>query len=149
MAIIFLFLASYTVLITGLRKQSRYVHREMIKKLLYASLSNFFNRIPTGRIINRLTKDLRELDQSIMHAFLWFLVCVFQMTGSLVICVITTTPYIIIPIVLIGYLANLLRKYYLKTQREVVRFEKSTNSPVVSGFLSTISGLSTIRAYRK
>ena len=121
----------------------------MIRKLLYASLSNFFNRIPTGRIINRLTKDLRELDQSIMHAFLWFLVCVFQMTGSLVICVYTTTPFIIIPMVVIGYLANMLRKYYLKTQREVVRFEKSTNSPVVSGFLSTISGLSTIRAFRK
>ena len=94
----------------------------MIKKLLYASLSNFFNRIPTGRIINRLTKDLRELDQSIMHAFLWFLVCVCQMTGSLVICVYTTTPFIIIPIFIIGYLANMLRKYYLKTQREVVRF---------------------------
>ena len=71
------------------------------------------------------------------------------MTGSLVICVYTTTPFIIIPMVVIGYLANMLRKYYLKTQREVVRFEKSTNSPVVSGFLSTISGLSTIRAFRK
>lgn len=31
----------------------------------------------------------------------------------------------------------------------MARFEKTTNSPVVSGFLSTISGLSTIRAYHK
>ena len=51
--------------------------------------------------------------------------------------------------VIVGYLANLLRKYYLKTQMEVSRFEKTTNSPVVSGILSTISGLSTIRAYGK
>jgi hypothetical protein len=35
------------------------VHKSMIKGLLYASLSNFYNRVPVGRIINRLTKDLR------------------------------------------------------------------------------------------
>lgn len=38
-------------------------------------------------------------------------------------------------------------KYYMRTQREVARLEKSTNSPIVSGFLSTINGLATIRAY--
>ena len=121
----------------------------MIKRLLYASLNNFFNRVPTGRIINRLTKDLRELDQSIMHAFLWFLVSSFQLLGALAICIYTTTPFAIIPMIIVGYLANKLRKYYLKTSREATRFEKSTNSPVVSGFLSAISGLPTIRAYQK
>ena len=55
----FLFVATYFTLIIGLKKQSRKVHRQMIKRLLYASLNNFFNRVPTGRIINRLTKDLR------------------------------------------------------------------------------------------
>ena len=55
----FLALTSYLILINGLKKQSKVVHKEMIKRLLYASLSNFFNRVPTGRIINRLTKDLR------------------------------------------------------------------------------------------
>jgi ABC-type multidrug transport system fused ATPase/permease subunit len=94
----------------------------MVKKLLYASLSNFYNRIPTGRIVNRLTKDLRELDQSIMQAFLWVLMSGFQLIGSLAICVYTTTPIIILPIIIIGYLSNKLRQYYLKTQREVVRF---------------------------
>ena len=134
-------MACYAILITGLKKQSRVVHREMIKRLLYASLSNFFNRVPTGRIVNRLTKDLRELDQSIMHAFLWFMVSAFQLSGALGVCVYTTTPFIILPMIIIGYLANKLRKHYMKTQRETTRFEKSTNSPVVSGFLAAISGL--------
>lgn len=94
----------------------------MIKRLLYASLNNFFNRVPTGRIINRLTKDLRELDQSIMHAFLWFLVSSFQLFGALAICIYTTTPFAIIPMIIVGYLTNKLRKYYLKTSREATRF---------------------------
>ena len=36
----------------------------------------------------------------------------------------------------------------MKTKREVARFQKSTNSPVVSGFMSSISGLASIRAYK-
>ena len=84
-----------------------------------------------------------------MHAFLWFLVSSFQLLGALAICIYTTTPFAIIPMIIVGYLANKLRKYYLKTSREATRFEKSTNSPVVSGFLSAISGLPTIRAYQK
>lgn len=73
----------------------------------------------------------------------------FSFLGALAICIYTTTPFAIIPILIVAYLANLLRKYYLKTQREVARFEKSTNSPLASGLLSTISGLSTIRAFGK
>lgn len=40
-------------------KQGQAVHRSMIKALLYASLGKFYNRVPIGRIVNRLTKDLR------------------------------------------------------------------------------------------
>jgi len=36
----------------------------------------------------------------------------------------------------------------MKTQREVIRIEAKTNSPIVSGFISTIHGLATIRAYK-
>jgi ATP-binding cassette subfamily C (CFTR/MRP) protein 1 len=74
---------------------------------------------------------------------------VFQIIGTLAICIYTTTPIALVPIVFVAYLSNKTRKYYLKTQREISRYEKSTNSPAISGFLSTISGLSTIRAYQK
>jgi ATP-binding cassette subfamily C (CFTR/MRP) protein 1 len=35
----------------------------------------------------------------------------------------------------------------MKTQRECVRLDNITSSPIVSGFLSTINGIETIRAY--
>ena len=35
----------------------------------------------------------------------------------------------------------------MKTQRECVRLENITSSPIVSGFLSAINGIETIRAY--
>lgn len=49
-------------LVMSSASQGYTVHKKMIKALLYASLGDFFNRVPAGRIINRLTKDLRELD---------------------------------------------------------------------------------------
>ena len=58
---LFILFRAYKLVMAGTR-QGEVVHRKMMKSLLYASLGNFFNRIPVGRIINRLTKDLRELD---------------------------------------------------------------------------------------
>ena len=119
----------------------------MVKSLLYASLNNFYNRVPVGRIINRLTKDLRELDEAIGFAIGTFLVNFFGLLSTLTICVYSSTPWVLVPISIVLYFSNRLRNYYMKTQREVGRYEKSTNSPIVSGFMSAISGLSIIRAY--
>jgi ATP-binding cassette subfamily C (CFTR/MRP) protein 1 len=55
---LFILFRLYTLILSG-AKQGEKVHKSMMKSLLYASLGNFYNRIPIGRIINRLTKDLR------------------------------------------------------------------------------------------
>lgn len=116
-AIGFLFIAAYTCSVRAAINHGRKTHKEIIKRLLYASLGNFFNRIPTGRIVNRLTEDLRTCDEGINYAFLWFLTNSFELMGSIAICAFTTTPLVIIPAVIVGYLANRLRIYYLKTTR--------------------------------
>jgi ATP-binding cassette subfamily C (CFTR/MRP) protein 1 len=94
----------------------------MIKNLLYASLGNFYNRVPTGRIVNRLTKDLRELDESIMYSFLFFLINTVEVFQILAICAYTTSPLTLIPMIAIAFMAYKLRIYYLKTQLEVSRY---------------------------
>ena len=87
----------------------------MIKGLLYADLSNFFNRVPTGRIVNRLTKDLSELDFKVMDALSFLLVNFFDLLGTLVICAVAGTPLALIPMALSIALSIFLRKYYMKT----------------------------------
>ncbi len=57
-SIMFLYVVSYSIVIAG-AKQSTIAHKNIIIGLLYASLGNFYNRVPTGRIVNRMTKDLR------------------------------------------------------------------------------------------
>lgn len=63
-------------------------------------------------------------------------------------CIYGSTPWMIFPILITAYACLKIKNYYLKSQRECVRLENITNSPIVSGFTSTINGVGTIRAYR-
>lgn len=38
--------------------QGRKIHKKIMECLLHASFIKFFNRVPMGRILNRLSKDL-------------------------------------------------------------------------------------------
>lgn len=112
----FILVRAYILIISSTR-QGEIVHREMIKSLLRASLAYFFNRVPTGRVLNRLTKDLRELDEAIGPAIGGLLVCFFQLIGTIVICVYSSTLYLLIPTVLMFYACLKVKDYYLETQR--------------------------------
>lgn len=94
----------------------------MIKNLLYASLSKFFNRVPTGRILNRLTKDLRELDEDLVDEMSWFMVACLELFSTLVICIYTSSILSVIPMIIVGIVSSLLRRRYMKAQRELVRY---------------------------
>lgn len=48
-----------TILVFSSFRVGKAAHKKMIKALLYTSISKFYNRVPIGRIINRLTKDLK------------------------------------------------------------------------------------------
>lgn len=119
----------------------------MLKSLLYASITQFYNRIPIGRVINRLSKDLRIVDEDVGYAVGWLLMTVFSLLSNLVICLYASTPLVLLPIAVIGYLCYRLQKYYLKSQRECIRLENISTSPIVSGFTSAINGVGTIRSY--
>jgi ABC-type multidrug transport system fused ATPase/permease subunit len=47
------------VISLGSIKQGSVAHKKMIKGLLYASITDFYDRVPTGRILSRISKDLR------------------------------------------------------------------------------------------
>ena len=94
----------------------------MTKAMLYASLGNFFNRIPVGRIINRLTKDLRDLDEVIGFKVGNVILNFFRLLGNLTVCVYGSTPFMLIPILFVSFLCQRVRVYFMKSQIEVARF---------------------------
>jgi ABC-type multidrug transport system fused ATPase/permease subunit len=117
----FVFFRAYNLIMAG-TVQGYKVHTRMMKALLYASLGDFFNRVPVGRIINRLTKDLRELDEVIGFKIGNLLIDFFRMVGDVAICVYGSTPIILAPLLFISYLSHRIRKFYMKSQIEVARY---------------------------
>lgn len=51
-----------------------------------------------------------------------FISVVFSLLGNLVICVYASNYFLILPMLIVAYLSNKLRIYYMKTQRDCVRF---------------------------
>jgi len=72
----------------------------------------------------------------------------FQLGGALIICIYSSNILMAIPAITIVWICNRLRRYYMQTQREVIRLEAKTNSDLVGGFVASIKALPTLRAYR-
>ncbi len=113
---VFMLIRAYVLVIGGI-KCGTTIHKKIIKSLLYASLNKFYNRVPQGRIMNRLSKDIREVDESIGYSVGGFVVSFFGLLGTLVICVYASTYLIILPMLVVTYFSNRFRIYYMKTQR--------------------------------
>ena len=127
-------------------KQGSIAHKKMIKGLMYAGVPEFFDRVPTGRILNRVSKDLRELDENIGYKVGGVLVSTFSLIAAISICVYASTPYILIPAAIFIVACWMYKNYFMKTQREIVRLETISNSPVISSFTEVMNGLPSVRS---
>lgn len=121
---------AFILIISGIRL-GKIVHKKMMKSLLYASITKFYNRVPIGRILNRLSKDLRQIDETVGWSVNDALETFFNLVGSLFMCVYASTLYVFFPILAVGIICRFMLRYYLKTQRECVRLENVSQSPIV------------------
>lgn len=73
----------------------------------------------------------------------------FNFLGDIAFCVYSTSFYVIFPIIIFLIGCFKLQRNYMKVNRELIRLESISRSPIVSFFSETLNGLSTIRAYKK
>ncbi|XP_075236427.1 ATP-binding cassette sub-family C member 4-like [Lycorma delicatula] len=120
------------------------LHRKMFNSVIGTSIS-FFNNNPSGRILNRFSKDLGMIDE-LLPKFLLDVCQVFcNVIGSFIVAIIVN-PLFVIPAIILGFLTVFVRRFYLKTSKNVKRLEGNARSPVFSHLNSTLQGLPTIRA---
>ena len=50
-------------------KAARDIHINMIQALVKAPINTFYDVTPTGRILNRLSKDQADIDSSLIFSF--------------------------------------------------------------------------------
>ncbi|XP_046906915.1 ATP-binding cassette sub-family C member 12 [Hypomesus transpacificus] len=123
------------------------LHDNMFKKIL-ASPMSFFDTTPTGRLVNRFSKDQDEVDTVIpfnMENFLQFLLII-----TYTICTISAVfPPLLAAVAILGAIFALILFVFQRSIREMKRMENISRSSWISLTTSTIQGLSTIHAYDK
>ncbi|KRT80298.1 ABC transporter ATP-binding protein, partial [Oryctes borbonicus] len=123
---------------------SKRLHDHMFNYLLKAPM-RFFDTNPSGRILNRFSKDTGAMDEILPRVLSDAIQTVLVMTGCIVLIAVTNVWMIIVMVVL-AVIFSVLGKWFLATAKSIKHLEATAKSPVFSTLNSTLSGITTIRA---
>ncbi|XP_072396581.1 ATP-binding cassette subfamily C member 4-like [Diabrotica undecimpunctata] len=123
---------------------SRALHNKMFSNILQAPM-RFFDTNPSGRILNRFSKDMGAIDEMLPKTGI-DTIQIFTVLVGVLVLVFIVTPLMIIPTILIGILFYYCRNVYLASAQSIKRWEGVAKAPVFSHVSATLQGISTIRA---
>ncbi|KRZ85196.1 Multidrug resistance-associated protein 1, partial [Trichinella sp. T8] len=139
------FIAAVVMLLCMVSSSAR-LHDSLVSSLLRSPIS-FYERTPIGRILNRISKDIDALDNTLPATMRSWVSCVMLVLSTLIIITINMRAFgfIIIPL---GLLYFVVQKFYVSTSRQLKRIESVSRSPVYSLFQQILQGITSIRAYK-
>ncbi|KAK3189623.1 hypothetical protein Dsin_029184 [Dipteronia sinensis] len=138
---IFVAIKSFLVPFLSLRTAQSFFN-QLLSSILHAPMS-FFDTTPSGRILTRVSTDQANVDLYVPMYLSLVIVMYFTLLGIVFItCLASSIPRDSIG--LDKYLG-----YYLASSREMTRLDSITKAPVIQHFSETISGVMTIRAFRR
>ncbi|KAF8401477.1 hypothetical protein HHK36_012416 [Tetracentron sinense] len=142
----FILIRAFLVTFLGL-KTAQIFFKQILHSILHAPMS-FFDTTPSGRILSRASTDQTNID-IFLPFFVGFTIAMYITLLSIIIITCQyawPTVFLIIPL---GWLNFWYRGYYLASSREITRLDSITKAPVIHHFSESISGVMTIRCFRK
>ncbi|XP_059049024.1 ATP-binding cassette subfamily C member 4-like [Achroia grisella] len=120
------------------------LHKQMFGNILAATM-RFFDTNPSGRILNRFSKDMGIMDEILPRLMLDTIQVCMVMTGILVMVAIVN-PCMLLTTVVCAVLMYFLTIFYLNSAQSIKRVEAVSRSPVFSHVSASMAGLATVRA---
>ncbi|KAG7506621.1 canalicular multispecific organic anion transporter 2 isoform X1 [Solea senegalensis] len=126
-------------------KAAELSHRDLLQGVLRAPQA-FFEGTPTGRLLNRFSKDVDTIDSAIPENIDIWMRTFWYTLNVLLICSALTPMFLVVvaPLMLFYWW---VQRFYVATSRQLKRLESVSRSPIYSHFSETITGSSVIRAY--
>ncbi|XP_046565289.1 multidrug resistance-associated protein 1-like [Haliotis rubra] len=130
---------------TRLVRAAARLHDAILSRVFRSPMS-FFDTTPLGRIINRMSRDVETIDNTLPIIVRMFMSTMTNVVGTIVIISINTPLFIaaMIPLLLLYYF---IQNFYIPTSCQLKRIESVTRSPIYIHFSETITGAGSIRAY--
>ncbi|RHY25109.1 hypothetical protein DYB32_008514 [Aphanomyces invadans] len=122
------------------------LHANAIDGVLGASITGFFDRTPSGGILNRFSSDVAAVDIDLPYFGYQFLTDAFQ-TLCIVVVLAYFTPLLMVLYIPVGYLFVWYQMYNLTTANELKRLDLGSRSTIVSQLTDVVDGQSTLRVY--
>ncbi|XP_078519309.1 multidrug resistance-associated protein 1-like isoform X1 [Lissotriton helveticus] len=126
---------------------SRYLHVDLLHNVLRSPMS-FFERTPSGNLVNRFSKEIDTIDSTIPQIIKMFMGSMFNVIGACII-ILLSTPIVAVVIPPLGIIYFFVQRFYVATSRQLKRLESVSRSPVYSHFSETLLGISVIRAFEE
>uniref|UniRef100_A0A452UGB6 Multidrug resistance-associated protein 1 n=1 Tax=Ursus maritimus TaxID=29073 RepID=A0A452UGB6_URSMA len=124
---------------------ARTLHRALLHNNMRLPQS-FFDTTPSGRILNRFSKDVCVIDEALAPTILMLLNSFYNSLATLVVIVASTPLFTVVTLPLAVFYV-LMQRFYVATSRQLKRLESISRSPIYSHFSETVTGSSVIRAY--
>uniref|UniRef100_A0A182YG78 ABC transmembrane type-1 domain-containing protein n=1 Tax=Anopheles stephensi TaxID=30069 RepID=A0A182YG78_ANOST len=121
------------------------LHDRLFRGITRATMY-FFNTNPSGRILNRFSRDIGCIDTFLPFAMM-DCILFFVEFSAIIVLVAVVNYWLLLPTLVMAIVFYFLRHIYTNTARSIKRVEASTRSPIFSHANASFQGLSTIRAF--
>ncbi|KNC48450.1 multidrug resistance-associated protein Mrp2 [Thecamonas trahens ATCC 50062] len=111
-----------------------------------ASPLTFFDATPLGRILNRFSKDVADMDSGVLPVLVRVIMTLLK--AGAVVCVIgAATPWFLLAVPFIALTYYPVSVVYQRSKRELQRTGSIVTSPLIAHVAGVIEGLASVRAY--
>nr|BAN21406.1 ATP-dependent bile acid permease [Riptortus pedestris] len=123
---------------------SQRLHNEMFTAVSRSPL-RFFNENHSGRIINRFSKDIGNIDEVLPNSLISCLQIILSAVGVFSVVPLANV-WLLVPTFAMLCIFYLFRKFYLASSCLIKRIEGTARSPVYTHLNSSLQGLTTVHA---